>query len=205
MASRSAASKALYLTVAPVKQTDPPPLSRRRVTPQMYVDTLLAQVRPRLLERVNRLAENGTEVLDPGELAGLLEAGLPDAGPAEVHPYYAAVGPFYDTAGARRQLGGVTKQALDSRRGSQTILAMQTGDGHWLYPAWQFTGQGTIHPVLVPVLKQLRGLDRWMAGVWLTNAHPSLEGRTPRQALAEHVDPQVVASLAAQDKATLVA
>jgi hypothetical protein len=206
--TKTAGKKGAYLKVAPSMQSRVPAIPAaplRQVTPQAYVDSLLAHVRPRLVERLSRLAENGSEVLDPAELAELLEASLPDAGPAEMHPYYAAIGPFFDTPGALRQLGGVTKQALDSRRGSQTVLAMQTGDGRWLYPAWQFTGQGTVHLALVPVLKKLRGLDRWMAGVWLTNAHPGLEGRTPRRALAEHVDPEVVASLAAQDKAALAA
>lgn len=65
---------------------------------------------------------------------------------------------------------------------------MRTADGQWLYPAWQFTGGGGIHPVLVPVLKALRGLDRWAAGVWLVAAHPDLSGSSPRQALRDGAD-----------------
>lgn len=94
---------------------------------------------------------------------------------------------------------------LDSRRTNQTVLAMQTGDGHWLYPAWQFTGQGSIHAALAPVLKALRGLDRWMAGVWLVAEHPDLGGRSPRRALRNGVDSGDVARLALHDKQALAA
>jgi hypothetical protein len=174
------------------------------MSPQAYADSVWDVLRSQLVDRIRRLAETGSPVPEPADLAALIGAGLP-AAPAELDPHYADIGPFYDSAGAMRQLGGVTKQALDSRRSNQTVVAMQTGDGHWLYPAWQFTGNGGIHPVLVPVLKALRGLNRWAAGVWLVSAHPSLDGRSPRQALREQVDPRLVARLALHDKTSLVA
>ena len=79
------------------------------------------------------------------------------------------------------------------------------GDGQWLYPAWQFTGDGRVHGVLAPVLKALRGLDRWAAGVWLVSAHPDLDGSSPREALRAGTDADSVARLAQHDKTTLVA
>lgn len=175
------------------------------LSPQDYVESVLLEVRPQLLERVRELSHSGSELPDPRDLALLLGAGLPGAGPAELDPHFAGLGPFYDSAGARHQLGGVTKQALGSRRANQTVLAMRTGDGHWLYPAWQFTGSGGIHPVLVPVLKALRGLDRWAAGGWLVAAHPDLAGSSPREALRHGADPATITRLARRDTSALVA
>jgi hypothetical protein len=177
-----------------------------RVSPQVYVDSVLDQLRAALLPRVERLAETGRTVPAPSDLADLLGAGLPAAGvEVALDEHFAEVGPFYDSAGARLQLGLRTKQALDSRRNTQTVLAMQTGDGTWLYPAWQFTGDGRVHQVLLPVLKELRGIDRWQVGVWLVSGHPDLEGISPRQALRDGLDPVAVARLAAHDKAALAA
>ncbi len=172
---------------------------------QDYVDSVLLEVRPRLLDRVRELSHRGSALPEPRELARLLGAGLPGAGPADLDPHFADLGPFYDSAGALHQLGGVTKQALASRRANETVLAMRTGDGQWLYPAWQFTGDGGIRPVLVPVLKALRGLDRWAAGVWLVAAHPDLSGSSPRTALRDGTDPATVARLAQRDASALVA
>lgn len=176
-----------------------------RLSPQDYVDSVLLEVRPRLLDRVRELSHDGSPLPEPRDLARLLGAGLPDAGPAELDPHFAGIGPFYDSAGALRQLGGVTKQALASRRANESVLAMRTGDGQWLYPAWQFTGDGGVHPVLAPVLKALRGLDRWAAGVWLVAAHPDLSGSSPRHALRDGTDPDTIARLARRDTSALVA
>lgn len=176
------------------------------VSAETYVDSVLNELRVALLPRVARLAEAGWAVPAPSDLADLLGAGLPAAGVDIVlDEHFADLGPFYDSAGARLQLGLRTKQALDSRRKTQTVLAMQTGDGTWLYPAWQFTGDGHVHQVLLPALKALRGIDRWQAGVWLVSEHPDLGGISPRQALREGVDPAAVARAAAHDKAALVA
>jgi hypothetical protein len=173
---------------------------------QVYVDRVLDELRSTLLARVARLAEAGGSVPAPADLADLLGASLPAAGiEAALDEHFADLGPFYDSAGARVQLGLRTKQALDSRRSTQTILAMQTSDGTWLYPAWQFTGDGSVHRVLLPVLKELRGLDRWQVGVWLVSKHPDLGDISPRQALRDGVDPAIVARIAAHDKTALAA
>lgn len=172
---------------------------------QDYVDSVLLAVRPQLLDRVHELAGHGSPLPEPRELALLLGAGLPVAGPADLDPHFADLGPFYDSSGALHQLGGVTKQALGSRRANQSVLAMRAGDGQWLYPAWQFTGTGRVRPVLVPVLKALRGLDRWAAGVWLVAPHPDLSGSSPRQALRDGTEPATVARLARRDASALAA
>ena len=178
------------------------PRFQKKLTPRTYTNQVLDEVEPRILGLVIKLTEAGVDLPDPKDLAELLQANLPEAS-AELDSHYDDIGPFYASGGALRQLGGGTKQALDSRRRNQTVLAMQTGDGTWLYPAWQFTGQGGIHSVLVPVFKALRGLDRWSAGVWLVSDHPDLSGRSPRHALRDGVAPDVVARLAVRDKTEL--
>lgn len=174
-------------------------------SPQDYVDSVLLEVRPQLLDRVRELSRHGSTLPEPRDLARLLGAGLPGAGPAELDAHFSGVGPFYDSAGALHQLGGITKQALAGRRANKSVLAMRAGDGQWLYPAWQFTGDGGVHPVLVPVLRALRGLDRWAAGVWLVAEHPDLAGSSPRQALRHGTDPATVVGVARRDAAALVA
>jgi hypothetical protein len=171
---------------------------------EAYVAEVLDNVRPGLVESVSALSRNGSPLPDPADLAVLIRAGLPTA-PATLDPHFADAGPFYDSKGAQLQLGGVTKQALDSRRHTGSVLAMRTGDGHWLYPAWQFTGQGGVHPALAPVFKALRLLDGWSAAVWLISDHPDFGGKSPRRALRGQVDPDLVAEVARQDALALTA
>lgn len=116
-----------------------------------------------------------------------------------------ALGPFYDSDGAMYQLGSLTPGALAVRRREQTVLAMQTGAGEWLYPAWQFTGEGAVHAQLVPVLDAFRGLDGWVAGTWLTNTRDDLGGLSPRQALSGGANPETIAVLAWEDATVLKA
>lgn len=116
----------------------------------------------------------------------------------DMDPMHSSVGPFYDSAGAMKQLRLETQAALLARRERQNVLAMQTLDGTWLYPAWQFTEDGGIHEELTEVLDALRGVDRWVAGLWLVNPHESLGRVSPRQALREGADPHIIAVLASQ-------
>lgn len=169
-----------------------------------YTDDVLAVLSERLAARVDRLQAAGAELPAPDQLAALLEANLPDV-PAALDPYYADLAPFYTSDGAMRQLGDISKQALQQRRSHGSVLALRTGDGTWLYPAWQFTGAGSVHPVLAPVLRALRQVDGWVAGTWLVQPHPDLEGRSPREALRAGRPGPEVAELAAHDVATLVA
>ena len=172
--------------------------------PDVYTDWVLSDLRSALVDRFSELSVAGVTLPDPHDMADLLGAALPATTP-DLDPHFADLGPFYNSDGARQQLGNITKQAVDSRRRTGTILAMQTQDSTWLYPAWQFTGGGAIHDVLVPVLRALRGMDRWQSGVWLVSDHPDLDGTSPRQALREGVDPAQVAALAAADRAAVVA
>ncbi|WP_299056433.1 hypothetical protein [uncultured Nocardioides sp.] len=172
--------------------------------PEVYAEWVLSDLRATLITRFSDLSSAGVTLPAPTEMADLLSAALP-VPTAELDPHFADLAPFYNSDGASRQLGNITKQAVDSRRRSGTILAMQTGDGTWLYPAWQFTGNGKIHAALVPALRSLRGMDRWQAGVWLVSAHPDLDGLSPRQALSDGADPEQIAALATADRAASAA
>ncbi|HRD59507.1 MAG TPA: hypothetical protein PLZ93_03900 [Nocardioides sp.] len=128
----------------------------------------------------------------------------PDPEPSGMHPYFAAIGPFYDEQGAAHWLGNITPRELERRRDRHQVLAMQTLDGTWLFPAWQLTPDGHVLLPLLPALRALAGLDRWLAGAWLINGHPALDGQSPRQALSGGADPKWIATLALQDQNSMV-
>lgn len=165
-----------------------------------YLSEVMMTVEAELTEYLQR--SDPAERPEPRDLAKSLTASLP-AAPDELDPHFKGIGPFYDTEGAIVQLGGISKQALAGRRERHTVLAMKTKDGFWLYPAWQFTGDGHVHDVLLPVVKELAPLNGWSAGVWLVKEHPDLNGRSPRKALAEGTPPADVAKIARQDVHTL--
>jgi len=103
-----------------------------------------------------------------------------------------AVGPFYDTDGARAALGGVSKQAVSGRVSGRRLLGLRlasdgSGRDRMVYPVWQFSGQ-----VLraLPRVLEVAGYDPqrpttgWTIAVWLTTPDPRLEGLTPAEVLA---------------------
>jgi hypothetical protein len=90
------------------------------------------------------------------------------------------VGPFYDAATVADVLG-VSASAVRSRRARGSLLALRTGSGSWVYPAWQFDHGGQVLPGLVPVLRVLAGGDvsAWTLASWLRSPEVELSGRTP--------------------------
>lgn len=79
-------------------------------------------------------------------------------------------GPFYDTGSLRKWLG-VTRQGLDSRARHGSILALTTGDGTRVYPAWQWRSDKSTVPHLGEVLPLLLAgaRDPWTAALWMTS------------------------------------
>jgi hypothetical protein len=77
------------------------------------------------------------------------------------------LGPMYDVEGVRRLLGRpgapVSRQAVSKRRG---LLALTTGSGRVVYPAFQFGG-GSPLPQLAQVLAELPEelVSRWTVDV----------------------------------------
>ncbi len=169
-------------------------------TERDYESALVAALRERLRPRLARLAEAGV-LPAPADLADALAAAVPDAAP---HPAALAIGPMFTSTGAMRRLGVGTKQALASRRAHESVLAMKTADGLWVYPAYQFADRSGLRPGFVAVLRALRGVDRWSAALWLATPHDDLAGLRPVDALAEH-DPATVARLASHYRTALAA
>lgn len=88
-------------------------------------------------------------------------------------PPYETVGPVYESQGARQQVTHAAEVDLAARRTARTVLARRTREGQWVYPAGRFTGTGTVHVALLPVLSALRDVDHWTAGIWQNTPHPT--------------------------------
>jgi hypothetical protein len=90
------------------------------------------------------------------------------------------LGPVYDVHGVQ-QLLGVTKQAVSKRR----LLALTTGSGRVVYPAFQFTGSGVVPGIgeLMAVLPRDLA-SPWTVASWLVSPADDLAGERPIDLLA---------------------
>ncbi|MBM4474046.1 hypothetical protein GS456_01055 [Rhodococcus hoagii] len=110
---------------------------------------------------------------DVEAIATAMVAALPTS-----HPCDRLVGPFYDTAGLTHWLG-VSRQSVNKGIDAGTTIACKLDDGQWVYPTWQFTSAGTVHPHLVTLWKALRAAaDPWTCAVWLRTAQSALGDRS---------------------------
>lgn len=92
--------------------------------------------------------------------------------------YDQLVGPFYDTGDLTRWWG-ISRQAVNKAVTAGTVIACKLGDGQWVYPTWQFTDAGTVHPNLIALWKTLRtAADPWTCAVWLRSPQPELGDRS---------------------------
>ncbi len=90
------------------------------------------------------------------------------------------LGPFYDSDGVRQLLGGVSKQAVSERVHRHRLLALRTGSGRLVYPAFQFAGRAII-PGFGDVLSIVApdDVESWFTASWLTTPDSALGGHSP--------------------------
>ena len=77
---------------------------------------------------------------------------------------------------------GITRQAVDKRRGRRALLAVPNGSGEYVYPACQFTLDGVI-PGLEEVLRAFHIRNPWTQLSVLLASAPALGGKTIVEAL----------------------
>lgn len=104
------------------------------------------------------------------------------------------VGPFYDTNGVATLLG-VSVDALSAAREDGLLLGVQTSDGAWVYPTFQFTGD-RVDPALIPVFHIFRDSPRWSAAVWLRTPDEDLDELSPVEWLRAGNPPDAVTRIA---------
>ncbi|HXA66111.1 MAG TPA: hypothetical protein VNV82_13215 [Bryobacteraceae bacterium] len=76
------------------------------------------------------------------------------------------------------QMLGISRQAVDKRRRSHALIALNMGRHGYRYPVWQFTKTGSL-PGLEDVLQALEGHDEWMQIAFFLGKNPRLGGETP--------------------------
>jgi hypothetical protein len=98
------------------------------------------------------------------------------------HPFVELLGPFWSSAKVRAALGINTRQALDSRITSGSILGLPTSDRRLLFPVFQFVAHGEqvrVRPALAGMFSVLRSQDPWSVAVMVNTPAPELHDETP--------------------------
>ena len=160
----------------------------------------------KMLERVSSTASSEaleSALSSPTDVGGLASL-LSDLAPLGVD--LAAVDPFVEAmargAAIKRELLtaggggltssqvasalGITRQAVDKRRGRRALLAVPNGSGEYLYPACQFTSDGVIAG-LEEVLRAFQIQSPWTQLSVLLAPAPALGGKTILDALKSGV------------------
>ena len=94
------------------------------------------------------------------------------------------LGPLYDTEGVQALLGGVSKQAVSDRVRRHRLIALRTGSGRMVYPAFQFerqaviTGLGEVLSLIAPNDEEM-----WLAASWFVTPDPALGDISPIDAI----------------------
>lgn len=108
-----------------------------------------------------------------------------------------------DSADVRSLLGLRTRQAVDARLRAQTLIGLQERSGRWRFPAFQFVGDTVNEPLVAAFWAITEGLEPWTAASWCVSPHDGLDGRSPRDWLADGHDAQRLLNVAERDAARL--
>jgi hypothetical protein len=98
------------------------------------------------------------------------------------------LGPLYTWSDIATVLGTVTtRQGVNDLARRHRLLALPTGGGKVLYPAFQFQ-RGRPLPGLAELLVELdaTGASRWTQASWFVTAQDELGGKTPVAYLSSH-------------------
>ena len=79
---------------------------------------------------------------------------------------------------------GISRQAVDKRRGQNQLIGLTQGKRGYAYPAFQFE-DGKAIDGLKEVLDALSGHDPWMQSIFFANENDRLNGSTPVEALRQ--------------------
>ncbi len=102
------------------------------------------------------------------------------------------LGTFYTAERARKELGGISRQALSDRVKRKNLLRVVSSEGIHLYPAFQFQG-GKVSPRLIRTLHTFfdHTDDPWIVQYWLTAPQEAFDGRTGVEILESGYDAEV--------------
>ena len=97
-----------------------------------------------------------------------------------------ALGPMYSVSGAASRLG-ISEQEVEARAASHDVWGLTTADGFLVFPASQFSDDGTVLPGLKDVLDAFptHVADCWTVAAWIVARHPDLDDCTVLEALGE--------------------
>ena len=164
-----------------------------------YRAAVMHEVQQALDDALDRAESDGLGIPQPEEFARTITDIV--IGPYAHNPLAERVGPFWSSAKVRSELGVRTRQALDSRIASGSLLAVRTADGRLLFPISQFERRGGrvgVRDGLRPLLSTLRGQDGWSVALLIVTSAPELGGQTPLEWVRSESDPERLALFAEQ-------
>jgi hypothetical protein len=91
------------------------------------------------------------------------------------------------------ELVGMTRQGVDKRRRTGTLIGLSLGRKGYVYPVWQFAEGGTL-PGLQAVLAELNDFGPWMQAAFMLSGDARLNGERPLDELRRGHVQQVVAA-----------
>lgn len=154
-------------------------LTRRameRVSPSTLAEAVAASTDQEAMLRILEAPEMAAPASDAATIAAARAAGIE----ARDQLLNAQGGPWPVERVAKYL--GLTRQAVDKRRKANKLIGLAVGRHGYLYPAWQFSRNGTV-PGLEDVLRALARQDPWSQVIFMLSPNDRLESVTPLEAL----------------------
>lgn len=147
-----------------------------------YANDVLTLLEDQVHQALDRYEEADVAAPTVEEFAARLGGLVVGPGEANRNDLVGFLSPFWSSAKVRTELGLHTRQALDSRRRSGSILALKTSDGQLVFPVSQFhrtAGKVEVKPELRSIFSTLRKHDPWTVAVLLHTPAQELGALTP--------------------------